>query len=262
MKKKGYFIFYCAIIYVFTFVLYTNPVYAAGNAYGYRVFWPGCIIRSKYAYVEMKNQIGGHRLYVDNRGIKKRYYNYYLHVEGPAIIKGKDLYYSRKFRNSNAGTIFKMNLVNGKTKEIYSGKAYELVSCDGKYIYSMTPFSNPRNVLYRYTVKGKKIKKVASNFNGISSGDKHLLLYGMTFEEKNKPIYSVKMRTASKKKIASGIGASIYKNKVYYMKKQKDGKVKVCSCNFNGKNKKALTKAVKYYGEIPEKYRRIMGIKW
>ena len=140
-------------------------------------------------------------------------------------------------------------------------KVDDLAECNGKYLFYYKNIDQGGGQLWKLNLSSRKRRKIDDYIAYIKYGDGRYLLGPVSGDVSPTPIYIMKKNGTGKKKICKAIGANIYKKKVYYIKYcgNDKGKIlaKVCSCDFNGKNKKNLTKKM-YYNDIPEKYKKII----
>lgn len=177
-------------------------------------------------------------------------------VEATFITNGSVLYYVRPSKITNklniTRTIYCLNLKTGKSKKIAAGKRYDIMACNGTYLYMGANYEDAGIKLYALNLKTKKQKHMVDGVGSLYFLGSRVITYYNASDVDNYPIYSFKTNGYGKTKIADAILLSVKNGKIYYAKYSlKSNKYKVYSFSNTGKNKKALTGWSK---TIPSKY--------
>ncbi len=177
---------------------------------------------------------------------------------GDFITNGTTLFYAtvgkKLGEEKTLNTIWRYDIKNRTKKKVISGINYTVRQCSGNYLYCGRDNIADGINLYAYNLRTAKKKHMADVVGSVACSKNRVITGTLSGDASNGPIYSFHLNGTGKKKIATGFFLKSNAKKIYYGRyslSDHSGKVRIYTCDWNGKNKKPVTK---WLSRIPDKY--------
>lgn len=233
-------------------------VYADKYDFSYKLVRPGESYSQNGRRVEVINNMDTMKINI----YKNNQLKYSCYSGGrTSFTNGHKVFISLKTTSNKKAKIIYYDFDKSKDYTVAKIKVDNLAECNGKFLFYYKNMDQGGGELWRLNISTKKKKKIDDQVAYIKYSDGRYIFGPESGDSSKTPVYLMKKDGTGKKKICEAIGAGIYKKKVYYKLDYgyKNGKylVKIYRCDFNGKNKKALTKKIPY-DKVPDKYEKII----
>ena len=241
MNRKKSILLLLSVCFVLLFAVHTEA--AMSNKY--------------YAATQKGTKVGSQKTFaiVPKKSSGQNGYDLYLTVGGQGVRRilsgiepqvwtnGVYVYYSRETAMTSSGsftgTIYRYNVVTGKSKKMIAGSRYTICGAYGDFLYMGHDNSADGIYLYCYNVRtGAKKFMYRRSQGSVQIADSRVLVQTNTGAQGNYPILIFNLSGTNKVKIANGCGAKIKNGYVYYVQwNQSTNKYHLKRCSLTGENK-------------------------